>query len=87
MNAKGGDKTEPLRCHGDASAVVYKMSHLYDTEEPNVVSEALLRECVRAQGPKGEAGRVADEEGVAFSEVRELRLDFKSESWGALLGR
>lgn len=61
------------------------MSHLYDTEEPNVVSEALLRECVRAQGPRGEAGRVADEEGVAFSEVRELRLDFKSEAWGALL--
>ena len=47
--------------------------------EPNVISEALLRECVDEQGPEGEAGRLAKEEGLAFSEVTQLRLDFKSQ--------
>lgn len=54
------------------------MSHLYDTIEPNVVSEALLRKCVADQGPDGEAGRVAKEEGTDFAEVTRLRLDFQS---------
>lgn len=54
------------------------MSHLYDTIEPNVVSEALLRQCVARQGPEGEAGRLASEEGIDFVEVLELRLDFQS---------
>ena len=55
------------------------MTHLYDMIEPNVISEALLQECVGEQGPEGEAGRLAKEEGLDFSEVTELRLDFKSE--------
>ena len=54
------------------------MSHLYDTIEPNVVSEALLRKCVADQGPDGEAGRVVKEEGTDFTEVTRLRLDFQS---------
>lgn len=54
------------------------MTHLYDTIEPNVVSEALLRQCVAAQGPEGEAGRIAREEGIDFAEVTRLRLDFQS---------
>lgn len=54
------------------------MTHLYDTVEPNVLSQELLRSCVLAQGPDGEAGRLAQEEGIAFSEVRKLRLDFQS---------
>ena len=54
------------------------MSHLYDTIEPNVVSEALLRDCVAALGPEGEAGRIAKEEGTDFADVTRLRLDFQS---------
>ena len=54
------------------------MSHLYDTSEPNAVSEALLRQCVAEQGPDGEAGRLAKHEGLDFSEVTQLRLDFQS---------
>ena len=55
------------------------MSHLYDCIEPDVISEDLLRECVREQGPQGEAGRVASEEGgIAFADVLQLRLDFRS---------
>ena len=54
------------------------MSHLYDTIEPNVVSEVLLKKCVLDQGPDGEAGRIAKEEGIDFREVSHLRLDFQS---------
>ena len=56
-----------------------EMTHLYDTVEPNVLSRELLRGCVLAQGPEGEAGRLAKEEGIEFSAVRHLRLDFQSE--------
>lgn len=55
------------------------MTHLYDTEEPNVVSQELLCRCVLEQGPEGEAGRLAKEEGIEFSAVLHLRLDFQSE--------
>lgn len=55
------------------------MSHLYDTVEPNVISEALLKKCIKEQGPKGEAGKVANAEGIEFNEIEHLRLDFKSE--------
>lgn len=51
---------------------------LYDTVEPNVICEELLRECVLDQGPQGEAGRLVKLEGISFAEVTELRLDFKS---------
>lgn len=54
------------------------MSRLHDTIEPNAVSEALLKKCVTEQGPKGEIGRVANAEGIDFTEVVHLRLDFKS---------
>ena len=63
------------------------MTHLYDTEEPNVVSQDLLRRSVLEQGPEGEAGRLAHEEGIAFSSVRQLRLDFQSESGRGLFLR
>ena len=54
------------------------MSHLYDTIEPNVINEALLRQCIVEQGPEGEAGRLAKMEGIDFVEVTSLRLDFQS---------
>lgn len=58
------------------------MTHLYDTEEPNVISQELLRRSVLLQGPEGETGRLAKEEGIEFSAVRHLRLDFQSEAKG-----
>ncbi len=54
------------------------MSRLYDTIEPDVISEALIHKCVLEQGPDGEAGRIAKEEGIDFKEVTQLRLDFQS---------
>ena len=67
-------KNIALRNHGYGA----EMSHLYDTIEPNVVSVALLRDCVDAQRPKGEAGKIAKEQGTDFAEVTRLRLDFQS---------
>ena len=54
------------------------MSHLYDTIEPNVINEGLLRQCIVEQGPEGEAGRLAKQEGIDFIEITHLRLDFQS---------
>ena len=55
------------------------MTHLYNTEEPSVISQGLLKKAVLQQGPEGEAGRLALEQGIDFSVVRRLRLDFQSE--------
>lgn len=54
------------------------MSQLYNSIEPSIISEALLRRCVEEQGPKGEGGRIAKDEGIDFVEATELRLDFQS---------
>ena len=54
------------------------MNRLYDTVEPTVIDEELLKTCIEEQGPQGEAGRIAKREGTDFSEVRKIRLDFKS---------
>ena len=54
------------------------MSRLYDTVEPAVIDENLLKFCVEEQGPPGEAGKIAKKEGIDFKDFLELRLDFKS---------
>lgn len=54
------------------------MSRLYDTIEPSVIDEQMLKNAVEEQGPKGEAGRIAKQEGIDFADVISLRLDFKS---------
>lgn len=59
------------------------MSRLYDTIEPSVIDEQMLKNAVEEQGPKGEAGRIAKQEGIDFADVISLRLDFKSR-WYAL---
>ncbi|XP_077305649.1 dynein regulatory complex subunit 3 [Lithobates pipiens] len=53
------------------------MNGLYDTPEPNVIDDAMLRGAVEEQGPKEEAGRIAKTEGIEFKEVTNLRLDFR----------
>ncbi|XP_068761038.1 dynein regulatory complex subunit 3-like [Montipora capricornis] len=54
------------------------MSRLYDTIEPSVIDEQMLKDAVEEQGPKGEAGRIAKQEGIDFGDVHSLRLDFKN---------
>lgn len=54
------------------------MSRLYDTIEPSVVDEEMLKKAVEEQGPKDQAGRIAKEEGIHFRDVTQLRLDFKN---------
>ena len=54
------------------------MSRLYDTIEPSVIDEQMLKDAVEEQGPKSEAGRIAKQEGIDFGDVLSLRLDFKS---------
>lgn len=54
------------------------MSRLYDTIEPSVIDEKMLKSAVEEQGPEGEAGRIAKLEGIDFDTVVALRLDYKS---------
>ena len=54
------------------------MSRLYDTVEPAVIDDDMLRRAVEEQGPKEEAGRIAKQEGISYCDVKALRLDFRS---------
>ena len=57
------------------------MSRLYDTVEPSVIDDVMLRKCIEEQTveEKGnEAGAIAKNDGVFYHEVLSLRLDFKS---------
>lgn len=51
---------------------------MYDTAEPNVIDDEMLRNAVEEQGPREEAGRIAKMEGISFKDVTSLRLDFKN---------
>ena len=54
------------------------MSRLYDTVEPAVIDDEMLRRAVEEQGPKEEAGKIAKNEGISYCDVITLRLDFRS---------
>lgn len=54
------------------------MSRLYDTVEPAVINEEMLRSAVEEQGPKQIAGEIAKEEGINYNDVTNLRLDFRN---------
>lgn len=54
------------------------MSRLYDTIEPSVIDDEMLHKAVEEQGPKDEAGKIAKAEGIDFSDVLSLRLDYKN---------
>ncbi|KAF2879918.1 hypothetical protein ILUMI_26247 [Ignelater luminosus] len=45
-------------------------------EEPKVIDNAMLEKCIEEQGPTGEAGRLAREEGIPLDEVEQIRLEF-----------
>lgn len=46
--------------------------------EPGVINNELLEKCIRQQFPPGEAGRLAQEEGVPLEEIEQLRLEHLS---------
>jgi len=54
------------------------MSRLYDTVEPAVIDDDMLRKAVEEQSPKEEAGKTAKHEGINYSDVLALRFDFRS---------
>ena len=56
------------------------MSRLNDSIEPSVIDDALLRKSIEEQGPDGEAGKIAKQEGIEFKEVLELKLSYKSKN-------
>jgi hypothetical protein len=56
------------------------MSRLYDTIEPAVIDELMLRTAIEEQGPQEEAGSIAKKDGINYEEVLSLRLDFRSKS-------
>ncbi|XP_074137665.1 dynein regulatory complex subunit 3 isoform X4 [Sminthopsis crassicaudata] len=57
------------------------MIRLYDTIEPNVIDEELLKLAVEEQGPQEAAGQVAKQEGINFKDVKSLQLDFQNLSF------
>jgi hypothetical protein len=54
------------------------MSRLYDTVEPAVIDDGMLKAAIEEQGPQEEAGNIARRDGMPYEEVERLRLDFKS---------
>ena len=54
------------------------MSRLYDTVEPAVIDDGMLKAAIEEQGPQEEAGNIARRDGMPYEEVESLRLDFKS---------
>lgn len=54
------------------------MSKLYDAIEPSVVNDQMLQKAIVEQGPQGTAGKIAEEEGIEYIEVTQLRLQFLS---------
>uniref|UniRef100_A0A452TF20 Dynein regulatory complex subunit 3 n=1 Tax=Ursus maritimus TaxID=29073 RepID=A0A452TF20_URSMA len=54
------------------------MHRLYNSVEPRVMDEDMLKLAVGEQGPKEEAGQLARQEGILFKDVLSLRLDFQN---------
>ncbi|XP_030152378.1 dynein regulatory complex subunit 3 isoform X1 [Lynx canadensis] len=54
------------------------MNWLYDSVEPRVMDEDMLKLAVGEQGPRDEAGQLARQEGIVFKDVLSLRLDFQN---------
>ncbi|XP_042636968.1 dynein regulatory complex subunit 3 [Orycteropus afer afer] len=54
------------------------MNRLYDSMEPRVMDDELLKLAVAEQGPREEAGQLAKQEGILFKDVLSLQLDFQN---------
>ncbi|XP_041626734.1 dynein regulatory complex subunit 3 isoform X3 [Vulpes lagopus] len=57
------------------------MHRLYNSLEPRVMDEDMLKLAVGEQGPQEEAGQLARQEGILFKDVLSLRLDFQNLSF------
>ncbi|XP_028632403.1 dynein regulatory complex subunit 3 [Grammomys surdaster] len=54
------------------------MSRPYDSMEPKVMDDNMLKAAVGEQGPQEEAGQLAKQEGILFKDVLSLQLDFQN---------
>ncbi|KAB0796008.1 hypothetical protein PPYR_10069 [Photinus pyralis] len=45
-------------------------------EEPKVINTKMINDCINLHRPRGEAGRIQQEEGIPLEEVEQLRLEF-----------
>ncbi|KAK2492710.1 hypothetical protein MC885_002882 [Smutsia gigantea] len=54
------------------------MNRLYNSMEPRVMDDNMLKLAVREQGPREEAGQLAKQEGILFKDVLSLQLDFQN---------
>uniref|UniRef100_A0A8C2UVR8 Dynein regulatory complex subunit 3 n=2 Tax=Chinchilla lanigera TaxID=34839 RepID=A0A8C2UVR8_CHILA len=54
------------------------MNRIYDSVEPRVMDDDLLKLAVGEQGPQEEAGQLAKQEGILFKDVLSLQLDFQN---------
>lgn len=46
--------------------------------QPGVIDLKIVQDAIKEQGPKGEAGKLIEEEGYDLKEVLHLRLEFLS---------
>ncbi|XP_035888772.1 dynein regulatory complex subunit 3 isoform X5 [Phyllostomus discolor] len=54
------------------------MNRLYNSLEPRVMDDDMLKLAVGEQGPQEEAGLLARQEGILFKDVLSLQLDFQN---------
>ncbi|KAL1778927.1 dynein regulatory complex subunit 3 isoform X1 [Sigmodon hispidus] len=54
------------------------MSRSYDSMDPKVMDDDMLKAAVGEQGPQEEAGQLAKQEGILFKDVQSLQLDFQN---------
>lgn len=59
-----------------------RMSRPYDSMDPKVMDDDMLKAAVGEQGPQEEAGQLAKQEGILFKDVLSLQLDFQSKCPG-----
>lgn len=50
--------------------------------QPGVIDLKILQEAIKDQGPKGEAGKLLEEEGYHLKDITHLRLEFLSKCRG-----
>ncbi|KAK2110675.1 hypothetical protein P7K49_010421 [Saguinus oedipus] len=55
------------------------MNRLYDSMEPRVIDDGMLKLAVGEQGPQEETGELAKQEGILFKDVLFLQLDFRKQ--------
>lgn len=60
---------------------IAKLARVHEHLLPGVIDMEMINKQVYEQGPKGEAGRVAQEEGIDLLDVAALRLEYQSNNF------